>query len=129
MTETPNRQPPTDTNEPSQIGSDKSPKTVPATPKLLEARKTELNKEVARVENELAKAGSDEQREKRRDARKEWLGDFFEVYPQSPQFWASVRAFIVEREGEDAFIFEEDWLEFDGIKVTAAAPHESESRS
>ena len=106
-----------------------TPKTVPATPKLLEDRKAELNKEVAQIENELAKAGSDEQREKRRDARKEWLGDFFEVHPQSPGFWAGVRAFIVERGGEDAFIFEEDWLKFDRIEVKAAAPRESESRS
>ena len=99
-------------------------KTVPATPKLLKERKDALNEEVAQVENELAKAGSDEQRERRRDARKEWLGDFFEVYPQSSEFWAGVRAFIVKKGGEDAFVFEEDWLEFDGITVKAAAPRE-----
>ena len=99
-------------------------KKVPVTPKLLEERKADLNQEVAQIENELAKSGSDEQREKRRDARKEWLGDFFEVHPQSSEFWAGVRAFIVERGGEDAFVFEEDWLEFDGIKVKAAAPRE-----
>lgn len=117
--ETPNGQPPTGTNEVSRTGSGKTPGAVPATPQQLEARKAELRSEMARLESELANAGSDDQRERRRDARKEWLGDFFEVHPQSPEFWSSVRAFIVEKGGEDAFIFEQDWLEFDGIKVSA----------